>query len=206
VAVAIVEKLQEVTPGGGVEGGQSPVVEDQQVGLGIAGHEFGESAIGVGQSQFLQQPGQAQIAGGVALAAGLVGQGAANPGLADAGGAEDRHVEAFADPVSAGQLGDESLVQTARGAVVEVFQASALPEAGLTQAGVQAPVLARGHLPVGEQSEPFFEARFVDARQAELFAQCLVHAGQAQLLELVQGWVVQHGRFSCVGLMSGVQR
>jgi hypothetical protein len=112
----------------------------------------------VGQAQFLEEPRQTQVAGGVALAAGLVGERAGDPGLAHAGGAEDEEVERLAYPVAGGELGDERLVEAARGAQIEVLKAGALLEAGLAQAGLQAPILALGELPVGKQPEAFLEA------------------------------------------------
>lgn len=48
VAVAVVQQLKHVAPLRGGERCQAPVVQDQQVGLGIAGHQFGEAAVAVG--------------------------------------------------------------------------------------------------------------------------------------------------------------
>lgn len=52
--------------------------------------------IAVGQTQLFQQARQAQVTHAVAVPAGLVSQGAGQPGFADAGGAADDQVEAVA--------------------------------------------------------------------------------------------------------------
>ena len=151
----------------------------------------------MGEAQFLEQARGAQIAGGEALAAGLLCQCARQPGFPDAGRAEDQAVQSLAEPLAGGQLGDEAAIQTARRGVVEVLQAGAVLELGLAQAGLQAAILAQGQFPVHEQAEALLEAQGVDVGQVELLAQRGGHAGETQLLELVQGGMMQHG----VGLL-----
>jgi hypothetical protein len=46
---------------------------------------------------------------------------------------------------------------------------------------------------VGEQAEALFEAQIRALRLARLFGQRLVHTSEAQLLELLQGGMMQHG-------------
>ncbi|MDT4856180.1 hypothetical protein FQZ97_905610 [compost metagenome] len=124
LAVAVVQQLQHVAALFGGKGSQAPVIEDQQVGLGVAAHQLGEAPVAMGQAQLFQQARQAQVTHAVAVPTGLVGQGAGQPGLTHAGGAADDQVEAVAQPLAAAQLEDECLVQPARAAVVEVFEAS----------------------------------------------------------------------------------
>ncbi|OWK35365.1 hypothetical protein PSOLE_46950 [Pseudomonas oleovorans subsp. oleovorans] len=149
----------------------------------------------MGQTQFFQQTWQAQVAHAVALPAGLVGQGAGQPGFTDTGGAADDQVEAVAQPLTTAQLQDQRLIQSARAAVVDVFEAGVVLEPGLAQAAAQALVIAFGQLAVDQQAEAFFEAQAVDVRGFQLFIQRLEHAVQAQGLQLVQGRMGQHGEF-----------
>ncbi|EGV20644.1 hypothetical protein ThimaDRAFT_0422 [Thiocapsa marina 5811] len=192
LAVAVVEQLEQIAPSLGVQPHEPPVVDQQQIGVGEAAHELGEAAVGVGEAQFLEQARGAQIARGETLSARLLCQGARQPRLPDAGRAEDQAIETLADPLAGGQLGDQGAIQTAWGGVIDVFQAGAVLEFGLAQTGLQAAILARGQLPVHEQAEALLEAQGVDLGQVELFAQGGGHAGEAQLLELVQGGMMQH--------------
>ena len=72
-------------------------------------------------------------------------------------------------------------------------------EAAFTELFVvlQAPILALGQFSIGEQPEAFLEAQLLDLGQGELLAQRFVHTAQAQLLEFIQGGMVQHGGISC---------
>ncbi len=83
--MTIFQDLQEVATLFGGELNQSPVVQHQQAGLGQAGQKFGVTSIALGDGQLRQEPRQAQVLSGVAFAAGLVRQGAGDPGFADAG-------------------------------------------------------------------------------------------------------------------------
>ena len=159
---------------------QAPVVQDQQVGLGITRHQFGEAAVAVGQAQFLQQAWQAQVAHAVAVAAGLVGQRAGEPGFAYAGWAADDQVQAVAQPLAAAQLQDQRLVQPARAAVIDVFQAGVMAQPRCFEASGQAGVFALGQLAIDHQTEAFVEAEIMDIGRCVLLAQRLDHAVQAQ--------------------------
>ncbi len=160
--VAVVEEFQEVAPLVGGEWNQAPVIEDEEVGFGEGGELLGETAVAVRQGEVLQEPRQAVVGDGEAEATGGLGQGAADPRFADPGRTDDQTVQMIAQPLAGGQVLDQGLVQTARGAVVEIFQAGGLAQAGLAQAGPQAALLAFGQLPVGEQAETFLEAEGVD--------------------------------------------
>ncbi len=88
MAMTVGEQLEQIAAGLGADGTQPPVVEHDQAGPGV----------GVGQG-ILEQPGSAQVAGGVALTSGFVGE----PSLVHAGGPEDEHVECLADPLAGGE-------------------------------------------------------------------------------------------------------
>lgn len=83
--VAVVEEFQEIAPLVGGERGQAPVVEDEEIGFGEGGEQLGEPAVAVGQSEVFQEARQAVVGGGAAKATGRLGQGATDPGFADAG-------------------------------------------------------------------------------------------------------------------------
>ena len=61
--------------------------------------EFGVASVALGDVQVLEESGQAQVEGDVALPAGAVRRGAGEPGFTDAGGAGDEDIEVVADPL-----------------------------------------------------------------------------------------------------------
>jgi hypothetical protein len=76
---AVVEDFEQIAPLLVVQRGQSPVIQDQQLGARQFGEQLGVTPLGAGHRQILQQPGKAQVAHGEAVATGLVGQGARDP-------------------------------------------------------------------------------------------------------------------------------
>lgn len=131
-------------------------------------------------AQLFQQARGAQVQGAIALAAGLVAQGAGQPGFAGTGRAGQQQVVLLADPVATGQGGDQTLVQGATGAAVDIFQASvAVLELGLLAQPYQALVVTPGQFAVEQQAEAFIEAQAVAGRQRLLLFQGAGHAVQA---------------------------
>nr|CAA55962.1 unnamed protein product [Pseudomonas fluorescens] len=178
---------------------QAPVVQNQDIDLGQLLQGAPEATVAVGDAQLLQQARGAQVQRAVALATGLVAQGAGEPGLADAGRAGQQQVVPLTDPVTTGQGRDQALVQRAATAPVEVFQAGAgVLELGLFTQPLQALVVAPGQLAVEQQAEALIEAQAVAGRQRPLFFQCSGHAAQPQLVQLAQG-VLGHHRTAPLG-------
>lgn len=124
-AGAVVDHFQQVMPGIFLQRRQAPVVQNQDIDLGQLLQGAPEATVAVGDAQLLQQARGAQVQRAVALATGLVAQGAGEPGLADAGRAGQQQVVPLTDPVTTGQGRDQALVQRAATAPVEVFQAGA---------------------------------------------------------------------------------
>jgi hypothetical protein len=102
-ADAVVEEFQQVVAFARADGRNGEIVDDYEVNLGDDGETFAEAAVGVTQAKLLEQPGGAQIERGQTLAAGLVGEGTAEKGLAAAGGAVNDEIVAGADPIAAGE-------------------------------------------------------------------------------------------------------
>ena len=83
-AVAIVEDLEQIAARVVVECDQSEIVKHNEIGLGVVAQEFRVPAVGLGNREVLEEPGQPQIASGMAIATRLVGERTGEPGLADA--------------------------------------------------------------------------------------------------------------------------
>ena len=60
----------------------APVIEDEQPGVGELVEEFVVAAVGLGLGEGEEQAGEAEVAGGMALPAGLVAEGAGDEGFA----------------------------------------------------------------------------------------------------------------------------
>ena len=85
-AVAVLEDLQQVVAGRGVERLEAPVVEDEEIDATERAQETGVAAIAARQSEIGEQPRDALIEHGAIVAAGLVAERRGEPALADAGG------------------------------------------------------------------------------------------------------------------------
>jgi bifunctional ADP-heptose synthase (sugar kinase/adenylyltransferase) len=99
-----------------------------------------EAAVAVRNLQFVEQPGRTHVQHREAAACGLMRQGTRQPRLAAAGGAGDEQIARMAQPVAAGQRGDEAAVQRAAGAPVDVLDAG---RADLELGGLEKPRATR---------------------------------------------------------------
>ena len=107
---------------------------------------------------------------------------------------------AVAQPVAAGQRGDEAAVQAARGAPVDVLDAGAADlELGRLEQPRQALVVAPVDLALHQQRQPLVEGQLGRGGAGGLVGQRVHHAVQAQAAQLVQGVFVEQGGFSFVG-------
>lgn len=79
--VPILNDLQDVAPILVPKRGQSPVIQDHQVGSGEAGQEPGIGPVGVGEGELLDQARDAAVEDPSARATGLVGEGTGDEGL-----------------------------------------------------------------------------------------------------------------------------
>ena len=112
--VAVVHDLQQVAPLLGGERGQAPVVEDQQLDPGQALQQAGVAPVAARQGERLEQPRQTLVEHRAVVAAGLVAEGAGQPGLADAGRAGEQQLLVAVDPIAGGQPLEQGAVEAAR--------------------------------------------------------------------------------------------
>ena len=90
--------------------------------------------------EFAEEFGSIVIAGGMAVAAGLVAQSAGEVSFAGPGGTGDQAVMVAADPVAGAQLIDVSPFETAGMAVINILQTGTEFELGIFEAADQAAV------------------------------------------------------------------
>ena len=97
--VAVLEKFEEITSALLSKGGCSKVIEHDEVGARKLSEELAVAAIAFGDGKLLQPAWGARIEHAEALAAGLLGQRAGNPGLPDTGGPRDQDIAVLAQPL-----------------------------------------------------------------------------------------------------------
>ena len=119
------------------------------------------------------------------LAAGLVGQRAGDEGLSRSGCPSDDQVEALADPVAGGELGERGPRDAAAGAAVDVLDVGADAQLGGTQMAEIALLVAVLGLALDQHGEPVVEAELRDIGDVALLLQRLGHAGEAELQHAV---------------------
>ena len=127
-----------------------------------------------------------------ALAAGLVAEGASQPRLADTGRADDDQMMMVADPLAGGELVEQSAVEAAVGAEVDVLDDGRLAQPGLAQAAGEALVLAAGRLAIDEQPEPILAAQFGGIGSVLQLDEGIGHGGEAERAQALDRGVDQH--------------
>lgn len=178
------------------------VVQDEQVQPRQLRQPFAQAAIAVGHVQLLQQPWRAGVEHREAQARGLLPQCAGEPRLAAPGGAGEQHVVAMAQPVPAGQAGDDLSAQAPAGAPVDVLQAGTGDlQAGRLQQALQALAVTPVHLALHQQRQALFKGQLAGRDVGGRVAEGGHHAVQAQGAQLVQGLFVEHGS-SLLGLLA----
>ena len=172
--------------------GESPFIDDEQVNPGVVGQEPSVAPVRLGEGQVFEQGRGADVYGAVAFAAGLVGQGAGDVALADAGGPGNEAIVVFSNPAATGQREHGVFVEVSGVAVVDVLDGGREAQPGFAQPDFQLMVVAFGHFPVYEEPEPLLKRKPLVGIAVSLLFQGLRHAEQAQLLQFVDGGLVQH--------------
>ena len=157
-AVAILEDFEEIAPFLILDGGETPVIEDEAIEAGQLGEQADVGAIGAGQREVVEEARGAPIVGAVALAAGLMGERTGQEAFPHTGGADHDDVLVLVDPAAGGELADEGLVELAPGREVDGLDARLGElELGLVESAAQALVLAGEPLRLNQQGEAFIE-------------------------------------------------
>ncbi len=192
-ADAIVEHFEQIVARALVDVLQSPVVEQQDVHLGELREPTCEAAVAVSDFQFLEQPRDAHIQHGEALSTGLLAEGAGDPCFSGASWPCQDEVLCIADPVTAGELGDDTLVEPTALPVLDVLNAGLwILEFRRLEQSLEPPGIAPGDLTIHDHAEAFLERQARAGRQRRLFLERASHAVQLERLELGEGLLHQH--------------
>ncbi len=88
-AVAILDQFQQVALLLRPEWLETPVIQDKELHRTEGAHQLGMAAVATGQAEIGEQPRHPLLEHGVVVAAGLLAEGAGQPGLPDPGRAHD---------------------------------------------------------------------------------------------------------------------
>src|SRR4029077_11808727 len=98
----------------------------------------------------------------------------------------------LADPFTARELEEQSSVEAAVGAEVDVLEDSRLAQPGLAQAAGEPLVLAAGCFAIDEQPEPILAAEFAGIRSVLQLDEGIGHGVDAVRRQALDGGVEQH--------------
>src|SRR5690606_16110235 len=112
----IVDDLEQVGAGGGLQGSQRPVVEHEDLGPGERCEPGGEAALAMQDTQLFGKAWYPQVQCRVLAPAGLLCEGAREPALARSGRTDDHDGEPLLDPAGERELGKGVTVQSSAGA------------------------------------------------------------------------------------------
>jgi hypothetical protein len=188
----VLQDLEKVAALRLAEGSESEVAQGQQPGFLEPVHELGIGAVGPGEGEVLQEPGETEVATGETLPTGGLGESAGQEGLSGARGPADEGDMVVADPVATGQPKDVGAVEASRGAEVEFLDTCRKPKLGLTEESGETAVLTDGGFPLQEKAEAVLEGEVLDIRDGLLFFQGGSHAGEAHLAQSSERWFKEH--------------
>src|ERR1700758_1481225 len=114
------------------------------------------------------------------------------PRFADNSRTDETKMMMLADPFAAGKFEEESTVEPAVGAEVDVLDHRRLAQPGLPQAAGQALVVAAGRLAIGEQPKPIFATEFAGIRSVLQFDKGISHGREAERAQALDRGVDQH--------------
>lgn len=145
-AVAILGEFQQVALLFQAERLEAPVIQNEQLHRTEGAHQPSMPAVAAGQAEFGEQPRHPLVEHGVIVAAGLLAEGAGQPGLPDAGRALDDQVLPGLDPAALGKLLEQGAVEAAAGPPVDVLDAGLVAQLGEPQPGLEPAVVLLGDL------------------------------------------------------------
>ena len=162
--MAIIEDLQKVAPLGRIEYRQAPVIEDEELNAPDGFEQPAIAAVAASEGERLEEARDAIILNRTIVAAGFVTQRASNPALAESGRPGDEQVLVAVDPIAADEPGENSAVDAAWRAQIDVFHACALAQRSELEAGCETLGVAFGGFAIDEKADAFLERQGIEIR------------------------------------------
>jgi hypothetical protein len=122
----------------------------------------------------------------------LVAERTAEPTFADSGRPANQQIVVRIDPGTLHELEEEGAIEAARGAVIDVFDASLVAQLGVAQTGGESLVAAMADFALEQQAEPFEMGELGGFAAGLDFVAGLEHGVEAELAELVERGMSEH--------------
>jgi hypothetical protein len=97
------------------------------------------------------------------------------------------------DPGTLRKLLEQRTIESARGAVIDIFDGGLMAQPGVAQAGVQPPVASVAGLLVEQQGEPFGMGQRRGFTGCFDLTEGLGHAGKSELTQKIEGGMSEQG-------------
>ena len=133
---------------------------------------------------------------GTIVAAGLLADGASEPTLADAARTDESEIIVGVDPLTVGEFLEQSAVEPARTAIVDIFDRRLLAKPRGAQPRRQPFVAPKRGFPIEQQSEPVIAVDPLRLVGLGEFGEGLGHSVKAEGVELVERRMFEQDRFS----------
>jgi hypothetical protein len=129
VIEAILDDFEQVAGLLRGEGFRPPIIQDEQFDPAEAFEQLAISPVATRQGESTKEAWNTLVKDGDILPAGLLAESAGKPAFAGATRSCDDEASPLADPVAGGELEEQRAVETARGAIIDVFDAGGLTKA-----------------------------------------------------------------------------
>ena len=194
----VINDLQQVRTGLGINTGHTPIIQQQHIRLGQLNQPLAKRPVSMADTQFLSQAGYSLVIRRVSPPTRVLRQCTRQPGLARAGRTGDQHTVTAVNPVAQSQTHHRPAVHPASGAAIQILNAglAVLQPCIFEQSGLTF-VIALMHLTVHQQRQAFLKADGRHSSLGELLLQPASHTGQAQTAQLFNRCVHHHGCLCC---------
>ena len=162
--MAIIKDLQKVAPFGRIEYRQAPIIKDEELNASEVFEQAAVATVAPSKGERLEEARDAIILNRTIITAGFVSEGAGNPTLAEPGCPCDEEVLIAIDPVAGDKFGEDSAVDAAWRAPIDVFHTCALAQRGELEARRQTFGVSFGGFAIDKKSDAFLERQGIEIR------------------------------------------
>ena len=160
--MAIVKDLQKVAPFGRIEHRQAPIIENEELNASEGFEQAAIAAVAPSEGECLEQTRDALILDRTIVAAGFVTEGASNPTFAEPGCSCNEQVLIAVDPVADDESSEDSAVDAAWRAQIDVFHACGLAQRSELEARCETLGVSFGGFAIDQKSDAFFERQGIE--------------------------------------------
>ena len=177
------------------EGFRPPIIQDERFDPAEAFEQLAISPVATRQGESTKEAWNTLVKDGDILPAGLLAESAGKPAFAGATRSCDDEASPLADPVAGGELEEQRAIETARGAIIDIFDAGGLTETRHARPRLEAFLPAQRRFLVEKQAEPFGMFKTTRLRIGGEFLKPLRHAVEAEGMQLIECRMRKHEVF-----------